>query len=200
MFMTQHFTVYQRLELPPASLLLLPTPATLRRSDFQQVATVQAATLEETFRLTNHIDAPWWEHLAVKPTRAERFRSTSVGDVIADEADQLWLVQLVGFAQVTWEEEPSPVIEFRVRLRVDDQPTFWRWALEVWRSQWGPREELPELARTIPGIALEALVLSNPTWGSELAIELEDYTSRVIEGHPLSYPDVLTVESVEDDV
>jgi hypothetical protein len=76
---------------------------------------------EEVFRLTNHLDHPWWEHPAVTLTRPERFRSTSAGDVIADQEGTLWLIQGVGFAQVTWEPEPAPVIEFTVRLRVDNQ-------------------------------------------------------------------------------
>jgi hypothetical protein len=129
----------------------------------------------------------------VTPTRLERFRSTSVGDVIADEEGGLWMIQGVGFAQVGWEVEPAPVIEFTVRIRVDDQPAFWRWALELWQREWGPHEALPESAQTLDGMALEALVLSNPTWGSDQQWEFEDYSSRILEGHPFAYPDVLTV-------
>lgn len=92
----------------------------------------------------------------------------------------------------------SPVIEFTVRMRVDNEPAFWDWALSIWRRQWGPREPLPENACSLAGIALEALVLSNPTWGSELAIEFEDYSSRVVEGDPLPYPPVLTAEEPDD--
>jgi hypothetical protein len=192
-----HFTVFQRQEPLGAAFLLAPPPPAVRRSDYQQVATVLAAGLEEVFHLTNSSDQPWWEHPPVTRTRPERFRSTAVGDVIADENGTLWLVQEVGLAQVVWEDEPSPVIEFTVRLRVDDQPAFWRWALALWRAQWGPHEELPESAQTLGGLTLEAFVLSNPTWGSELEMEFEDYSSRVLEGQPLSYPDVLTLEPGE---
>jgi hypothetical protein len=78
------------------------------------------------------------------------------------------------------------------------QPAFWRWALGLWRSQWGPHEGLPESAQALAGIALEAFVLSSPTWGSDLAIEFEDYSSRILEGHPFAYPDVLTVSDQQD--
>jgi hypothetical protein len=189
----QQFTLYQRLELPSGSYYTAP-PDTVRRSDYQRVATVVASSLEEVFASTQHLDAPWWKHPTVTLARKDRFRSTSVGDVIADEEGCLWLVKVVGFSQIAWEKEPAPVIEFTVQMRIDDQAAFWRWALGLWRSQWGPHEALPESARSLGGIALEAFILSNPTWGSELAIEFEDYCHRVLEGHPFAYPDVLTIE------
>lgn len=87
--------------------------------------------------------------------------------------------------------KPASIVEFTVRLRVDNEIIFWRWALGLWRSQWGTEEPLPESAQTLNGIALEALVLSNPTWGTELEIEFEDYWSRIVGGQPIPYPDIL---------
>jgi hypothetical protein len=51
----QRFTVFQRLEMPHASSLLAPMPSTVRRSEFQWVATVMASSPEEAFQLTNQV-------------------------------------------------------------------------------------------------------------------------------------------------
>lgn len=73
-------------------------------SGFRAVAYIpDAASLEDAFRLTNTIDAVWWDNPSVKalvgPTR-----STSVGDVIIEAVDGrdgvAWRVLGVGFEKL----------------------------------------------------------------------------------------------------
>lgn len=53
---------------------------------FVKVATLKTSKLETAFRLTNTIDAPWWENQGVeKHFTEEGCRSTSVGDVVVNE-------------------------------------------------------------------------------------------------------------------
>jgi hypothetical protein len=48
--------------------------------DYECVAMIESTSLEEIFRLTNHIDRPWWENDEVEVRK--KGRSTSVGDVV----------------------------------------------------------------------------------------------------------------------
>lgn len=65
--------------------------------DYDHVATVEASALGAVFQLTNHIDRPWWENEGVTLIGPEQYRSTSVGDVVKDEAGTLWLCDHVGW-------------------------------------------------------------------------------------------------------
>lgn len=68
---------------------------------YRLVALVQAASLEEVYRLTNHLDRDWRENAAVKAVAVPPPRSTSVGDVIVHTEDgQAWLVQPTGFTSL----------------------------------------------------------------------------------------------------
>ena len=49
--------------------------------EYNLVARVECATVEEAYELTNHIDLPWWENLGVELV-GSKTRSTSTGDVI----------------------------------------------------------------------------------------------------------------------
>lgn len=53
-------------------------------TDFELVAEVDADDVDEAFRLTNHIDQPWYENEGVKTIK--KSRSTSMGDVIVVSA------------------------------------------------------------------------------------------------------------------
>lgn len=73
---------------------------------FEAVATIEMPevadvdALEDAFRLTNHIDDPWWENEGVTLTKESR--STSVGDVIVvergDTSEAIYGVSPVGFS------------------------------------------------------------------------------------------------------
>jgi len=77
-------------------------PLPLDAAHYRVVAILQTASLEEAFRLTNSIDAAWYENPEVRalvgPTR-----STSVGDVVvlSDETgSRAFRCDLVGWAQI----------------------------------------------------------------------------------------------------
>lgn len=56
-------------------------------ADYKQVAIVETTSLDEAFRITNHIDEDWRKNPEVLETIGDKFRSTSVGDVVVDEND-----------------------------------------------------------------------------------------------------------------
>jgi hypothetical protein len=68
-----------------------------RERYYQLVAVVEAETLEEVYRLTNHIDNDWRENALVRTIATTPPRSTSVGDVLVNGNGQAWLVACVGF-------------------------------------------------------------------------------------------------------
>jgi hypothetical protein len=67
-----------------------------RERYYQLVAVVEAGTLEEVYRLTNHIDHDWRENALVRTLATTPPRSTSVGDVLVRDG-QAWIVARVGF-------------------------------------------------------------------------------------------------------
>jgi hypothetical protein len=56
-------------------------------------------TLEEAFRLTNHINAPWEENKEISYLVGETHRSTSVGDVVENENGVFWC-KMVGWEKI----------------------------------------------------------------------------------------------------
>lgn len=58
--------------------------------------------LEESFRLTNTVDHPWWENDTVTPLFVgDGWRSTSIGDVLYDCASgAYWKVKALGFERI----------------------------------------------------------------------------------------------------
>lgn len=71
--------------------------------DYDLVAEVECDALGETFGLTNHIDYEWWENEGV--TLFKESRSTSVGDVVVDENDDVHICASVGWEKTTWNEK-----------------------------------------------------------------------------------------------
>lgn len=67
--------------------------------NYQLVAEVEASTLAEVYRLTNHIESDWRENEGVSPYSDEPVRSTSVGDVIV-EGETVWLVTTYSFVEI----------------------------------------------------------------------------------------------------
>lgn len=65
---------------------------------FRLVGLVEAASLEEVYRLTNHLEYDWRENAQVKAVALTPPRSTSVGDVIIQAGTwQAWMVDHTGF-------------------------------------------------------------------------------------------------------
>ena len=71
-------------------------------SEFVAVARVECEELGETFQLTNSIDDYWWRNAGVeKLGTAEGYRSTSVGDVVVDDATgEAFAVRGCGFSSL----------------------------------------------------------------------------------------------------
>ncbi|MBZ9715805.1 DUF7007 domain-containing protein [Deinococcus multiflagellatus] len=80
--------------------LALVFPST--QGPFQDIAVVTAPSLEAAFALTQHseVAAEWWTQAGVRRTTHLDARSTSVGDLLVDEAGQVHLVEPLGFRRV----------------------------------------------------------------------------------------------------
>lgn len=60
-------------------------------NDYELVAEIDCETADEAFKLTNHIDRPWWENdLKV----IKESRSSSVGDIVEIEGKILLCLDL----------------------------------------------------------------------------------------------------------
>ena len=62
--------------------------------NFEKVAVLEASSAEQAFELTNHIDREWRKNSGI--LRYKQSRSTSVGDVIAQDDGKLFRVEPVG--------------------------------------------------------------------------------------------------------
>lgn len=82
--------------------------------DYIHVATVEADSLQEVYRLTNHIETDWQQNPGVTPI-GNRNRSTSVGDVIVDSEDKESMVASFGFTEIGVEVEYEVTVKVKVR-------------------------------------------------------------------------------------
>jgi hypothetical protein len=83
--------------------------SSLKNALVSLVAVVDAADLEEAYRLTNNIDTPWHDNPGVKVMDKEATRSTSVGDLIVegpagDLSCRHHVVESCGFRELEREE------------------------------------------------------------------------------------------------
>ena len=74
--------------------------------DYKKVAIVECNDLEDVFRLTNHIDEDWTTNPEIIETFGDRFRSTSVGDVVVDANGVVNRCDMIG-----WVVIPPKIIE-----------------------------------------------------------------------------------------
>lgn len=74
---------------------------------YAQVATVTTESLEDAFRLTNTIDALWFETNTDQVKALGRFRSSSIGDVFEDASGAFHVVDTFGFAPLAAEPLPE---------------------------------------------------------------------------------------------
>jgi len=75
-------------------------------ASYQEVAHVEAKSLEEAYFKTQHLETAWWHNRGVKAIQISR--STAVGDVIRDEQNDLWVVAVTGFIPVSENKKEVP--------------------------------------------------------------------------------------------
>jgi len=80
-------------------------PAPVYPDGFITVAVVEVpegteATPDLAFRLTNHIDSPWWENPGVTLVGSPTHRSTSVGDVVVMPDGSVMKCEMAGWSKV----------------------------------------------------------------------------------------------------
>ena len=105
------YKIYHRQPLYPGLVFSDQEPLSADTLDwpasYQEVAQVEAKSLEEAYFKTQHLEFAWWHNRGVKATQMSR--STSVGDVIQDEQNELWAVAATGFVKITEQEvKPNP--------------------------------------------------------------------------------------------
>lgn len=66
-------------------------------TDYKKIAIVETNDLEDVFRITNHIDEDWRKNPEVLETIGDKFRSTSVGDVVVDEKGEAHYCDVIGW-------------------------------------------------------------------------------------------------------
>lgn len=76
-------------------------PEEIDMDNYDRVAKVRCETLDDAYRLTNHIDRPWWENDLVVKTVEREVRSTSIGDIIVAGHHEAYIVASVRFEPVT---------------------------------------------------------------------------------------------------
>jgi hypothetical protein len=112
------YKVFHRQPLYPGLITGDPEPLPAATLDwpvsYQEVARVEASSLEEVYFKTQHLESPWWHNRGVQALQISR--STSVGDVIQedqalresqamrDEQGNLWAVATIGFVRLADEE------------------------------------------------------------------------------------------------
>ena len=99
----QVFGIYHRRRMIPWLYKNEPAPV---RDDFTLVAHVEVGSLDDAFRITQHIDDDWTSAPGVQ-MHVERARSSSVGDVFQTPDGALYRVAPMGFEPVDkWDEWP----------------------------------------------------------------------------------------------
>lgn len=68
--------------------------------DFVLVAEVNSDSLEEIYRLTNHIDEAWWDNPGVKRIPENPVRSTSTGDLVILSDGRMFVCCTIGWSQI----------------------------------------------------------------------------------------------------
>ena len=67
---------------------------------YTKIAHVEADSVADTFRITNHIDSDWLENPEVQWNISGGMRSTSVGDVVEDENGDFYRCENVGWEKM----------------------------------------------------------------------------------------------------
>jgi hypothetical protein len=68
---------------------------------FEKVALVEVDEMSDVFRVTNHIDENWtFNPEVLEAPKGAKVRSTSVGDVVADESGEFYVCATVGWEKL----------------------------------------------------------------------------------------------------
>jgi hypothetical protein len=78
-------------------------PPTTFPDDYKMVAIVVGMDVETAYRLTNHIDSPWWENEGVTLIGNPEHRSTSVGDVVIMSDGRVLRCEPQGWSEICTE-------------------------------------------------------------------------------------------------
>jgi hypothetical protein len=68
--------------------------------EYENVALIGADSIDDVFRITNHIDSDWRMNPEVFESFKDRVRSTSVGDVVVDEEGTSFYCAPVGWTKI----------------------------------------------------------------------------------------------------
>ena len=68
--------------------------------EYEEVAIVEANSVDDTFKITNHIDENWTRNPEVVELINHNPRSTSVGDVVEDEEGKFHYCDMVGWKEI----------------------------------------------------------------------------------------------------
>lgn len=70
--------------------------------EYDIVADMEVADLDDAFVKSNSIDRSWLENSEVTFTEATKARSSSVGDIFSDpDSGKYWLIENIGFTDIT---------------------------------------------------------------------------------------------------
>ena len=69
--------------------------------EYAKVAVIEADSLKDTFRITNHIEDSWEKNPEVREVCKSSNRSTSVGDVMVDGDGKVFRCEMSGWSEVT---------------------------------------------------------------------------------------------------
>jgi len=94
------YLVYHSKDIIDMVRRLGPAPEEINLKNYDLVAMVESETLDDVFRITNHIDTSWWNNPEVIMAYNE-VRSTSVGDVAVElESHKAHMVMGIGWEEV----------------------------------------------------------------------------------------------------
>ena len=68
--------------------------------EYDLVARVQANSIDDTFKITNHIDEVWTSNSEVLEVIKPNPRSTSVGDIVKDKDRKYHYCDMVGWKEI----------------------------------------------------------------------------------------------------
>ena len=69
------------------------------QKDFKAVAVVEAKSVDDVFRITNHIDQSWTKNPEVVRYVGQP-RSTSVGDVVVEQSGTAFRCEMAGWSKI----------------------------------------------------------------------------------------------------
>ena len=95
------YLVYHSRNMDDMIKMLDKAPKEINLKNYDLVAMVASETLGDVFRITNHINEPWWNNPEVIK-HYDEVRSTSVGDVIIEREHRKrsFMVMGVGLKEV----------------------------------------------------------------------------------------------------